>query len=140
MTGKWLPLNLENHEEERQRPSKGNVNISTAFQLGTLLSLCFTILFPHNFFYSYLFYYSCPNFPPLPSSTLPTPNSHSPSPYHSPCPWVTHVCSLTSPFTFFQSDPTPPLPTYSCQSTPCFHASGFVLLISLFCSSDSFYK
>ena len=41
-----------------------------------------------------LFYYSCPNFPPL----CPPP----PSPPCCPCPWVIHPCSLTSPFPSFQ--------------------------------------
>ena len=33
-----------------------------------------------------------------------------------------------------------PLSPSSCQSVPCFHVSGSVLLLSLFCSFDSSYK
>ena len=85
-------------------------------------------------------YYSCPNFPPLTPSTQPAPHSHSQSPHCCPCPWVIHRCSLTCPSTFFQLVPTSSLSSYSCQSVPWFHASGSILLISLFCSLDSTCK
>ena len=62
-----------------------------------------SIFFSFLFFNYCLFYYSCPNFPPLPSSALPSPCSHSPSPHCCPCPWVIHTCSLTNPFLFFPS-------------------------------------
>ena len=74
-----------------------------------------------------LFYYSCPNFPPLPSSAqsiYPTPNSHSQSPHHCPCPWVIHTCSLSSPFPFFPSLSPAPSPL----AVTCFHASGSILV------------
>ena len=55
-------------------------------------------------FYSCLFCYSCPNFPPsLSSSTQLTPLTRSQSPHR--CPWVVHTCSLTGPSPFF-----PPFP------------------------------
>ena len=52
-----------------------------------------------------------PLFPPLPPSTqataTPTVNQ---SPPHCTCPWVTHLCSLTSLFPFLQPVPTfPPI-------------------------------
>ena len=77
--------------------------------------------------------------PFCPLSTQPTPQFHNQSHHCCPCPWVLHVCSLTSPFTSFQSVPTSPPLSYSCQSVPCFCASGSILPISLFCSLDSSY-
>ena len=53
-----------------------------------------SIFFSFLFFNYCLFYYSCPNFPPLPSSALPSPCSHSPSPHCCPCPWVILVLWL----------------------------------------------
>ena len=44
------------------------------------------------------------------------------------------------PFIFFQSVPTTPLCTYTCQSIPYFHVSGSISLISLFCSLEFSYK
>ena len=38
----------------------------------------------------------------------------------------------------FNQSPIPPA-FLQCQSVPCFHASGSILLISLFCSLDSTY-
>ena len=72
-------------------------------------------------------------------SFQPTLHSHSQSLHCCPCPRVIHTCSLTSPFPFFPPF-NPRLPSGSCQSVPCFHASGSVLLIGLFCSLDSSYK
>ena len=53
-------------------------------------------------------------FPPLPLSPQPAPHSHSQAPPRCPCPWVLNICSLTNPFTFFQSVPTSILPSYYC--------------------------
>ena len=78
--------------------------------------------------------------PPWPSSAQPTPCSHSPSPHRCPCPRVIHTCTLTNPSPFFPPFLPSPLSSGSCQSVPCFHVSGFVLLVSLFCSLDSSYK
>ena len=60
--------------------------------------------------------------------------------FRSQSPWALRVCSLTNPFTFFQSVPTPLLPSDSCQSIPCIHASVSILFVSLFCSLDSTYN
>ena len=48
-----------------------------------------------------------PIFPSLPSSTQPTPYSHSQTPHHCPCPRVIYTCSLSSPFPFFPPFPCP---------------------------------
>ena len=56
------------------------------------------------------------------------------------CPWVTHIHSLANPFTFFQPVSPSHLPSNSCQSVPCIHASVSTLFISLFHSLDSTYK
>ena len=92
--------------------------------------------FNFNFFKDFLllFYYSCLNFPPLPSPTLHTPCSHSQFPHCCPCPWVIHTCSLASPFPF--SPPlstTPPLWSLSvCSMFPClwfYFVHQFILFI-----------
>ena len=81
-----------------------------------------------------LFYYSCPNFfpfailhpahPPLPES-IPTPLSmfvgHSYIFFDQSLPLLSTIIPV-------------PHPSNNCQSAPCFHASGSVLLISLFYS------
>ena len=78
-----------------------------------------------------LFYYSCPNFPPLFS---PAPHhSHSQSPPCRPCLRVIYTCSLSGPF-FFLPLSSLPLPSCPCQFVHCFHASGSILLICLLCS------
>ena len=90
-----------------------------------------------------LFYYSCPNFSPfdlLCPAHLPHSHSHSQSPHLCPCPWVNHTCSFKSQFSFFLPLSPKPLPSGHCQSVPCFHTSGSILLIGLFCSLDSSYK
>ena len=79
-----------------------------------------------------------PNFPPLPSSAQPTPQSHSQSPLCCPCPWVFHTCSLTNLFPFFP--PLPLSPLVIVDLFPCFHASGSTLLVCLFCSLGSCYR
>ena len=49
-----------------------------------------------------LFYYSCPNFIPLPYSTHPTPYSHSQFLHCCPCLWVIHTYFLCISFSFFR--------------------------------------
>ena len=66
-------------------------------------------------------------FLPLPHSTHPAPHFQSQSPHHCPCPFALQVCSLTNPFTFFQSVPNSCFPSYSLQSVPLFYASGSIL-------------
>ena len=87
---------------------------------------------PFLFFYYCLFYYSCPNFPPLPSSTQPTPCSYSQSPHRCPCPGVIHTCSLTNPFPFFPPvlpSPASELSVYSISLVPFCLLVYFVPLI-----------
>ena len=86
-----------------------------------------------------LFYYSCPNFPPLPFSNHPTICSHSQFPHCCPCPLVIHTCCLSSPFSFPPLIPSPLLSAYF-PSAPCFYTCDSVLFISLFCSLDSTYE
>ena len=81
-----------------------------------------------------------PHFSPFASLQPACPHFCSQSPPCRPRPWALLMCSLTNPSTFFQSVPASPCHTYSCQSVPRVHASGSILLISLFCSLDSFYK
>ena len=76
-------------------------------------------------------------FPFLPPSTQPNPLAHNQSLLCCPC--VIHTCSLTSPFPFL-SLPSHLSSSYSYQSIPCFHISGSIYLISLFCSLDSSCK
>ena len=74
------------------------------FSSGSVCFYLFTYLFIYVFIYLFYYCYSVtavPIFSPLPSCAQPTPRSHSPSPYCSPCPWVIHTCSLSSPFPFF---------------------------------------
>ena len=72
---------------------------------------------------------------------LPSPSSAPPVIPHP----VVHVhrsvltCSLTSPFPFFPPLSPSPSPSGPCQSVPCFHASGSILLLGLFCSPSSSY-
>ena len=70
--------------------------------------------------------------PPL-SSTAPTP-SGSPHPVVHVFGSFIHVCCLVPSSSFHHSHP---LPSGLCQSVPCIHASGSVLLVSLFCSLNS---
>ena len=68
---------------------------------------------------------------PLPHVSLPAPrHSHSQSPLCCPCLWVLYAGYLTRPL---------PLPFWSL-SLPCFHISGSILLICLFCSLGSSYR
>ena len=88
-------------------------------------------------FFLLLFYYSCPNFPHC-----------SPCPTHPLLPQSistllsTSMCNLYLFFSYALPllSTTIPLPSGPCHSVPCFHASGSVLLVSLFCSLDSSYK
>ena len=78
----------------------------------------------------FILIYSITVVPTFPSFALvhpACPPSHSQSPHRCLCPGVIHTCSLTNPFPFFSPVP---LPSDSCQSVPCFHVPGFVLLIS----------
>ena len=79
-------------------------------------------------------------FRPLPSSTHPSPCSHSQSPHCCPCPWASPTCSLSSPSPSFHHFPPFPFPSGHCQSVPCFRACGSIVLVSLFCSLDSSYR
>ena len=79
-------------------------------------------------------------FRPLPSSTHPSPCSHSQSPHCCPCPWAIPTCSLSSPSPSFHHFPPFPFPSGHCQSVPCFRACGSIVLVSLFCSLDSSYR
>ena len=88
-------------------------------------------------FFFELFYYSCLSFPPLLSPAPPTPCSHSQSPPCCPCLWVICTCSLNRPFPFFPPLSPSTLPSGPCRSVPCFHATGSILLICLFCSLGS---
>ena len=76
-----------------------------------------------------LCYYSCSNFPPLPSSAHPIPHSYSQFPLCCPCLWVFHICSLSSLFPFFPPLSSSRLSSGHCQSVPCFHAYGSILFI-----------
>ena len=82
-----------------------------------------------------LFNYSCPHFPPLLFSALPTLTSHiQSSPLRCRCPWVFYTCSL---MTFPLPSPVTPLlpPLWSlsiCSLFPClrfYFPPLFVLLI-----------
>ena len=75
-----------------------------------------------------LFYYSCPNYPPLLSHALPTSSCQYPP--CCPCPWVIYTCSLTRPFPFFPALFPSLLPSGPCQFVPCFHASGSINVIN----------
>ena len=93
-------------------------------------------------FYFCLFYYSCPNFPPLPFSVQSPHPAHSCSlsPHSCQCPWSSiHVLWLI-PSPSFHNSPQPPFSSSGCRYGPCFHVSDSVLLVSLFCSLDSSYK
>ena len=80
------------------------------------------------------FSYSCPYFTPtalpcpiqsLLPKTIPTPLSLSMGPLYM-------FLNLTLPVS--------PFPSGYCQSGPCFHACGFISLLSLFCLLDSSYR
>ena len=83
------------------------------------------ILFPFLNCYSITLAQCFPLCPPLPSPP-PTPNSHSPP--CSPCPWVIHTCSLTSPFPFFPSLSPSLLPSVTVS---LFHVSVPLVLFYL---------
>ena len=72
----------------------------------------------------FLCYYSCPNFSHIYPSTQPTSHSHSQSPHHCPCSWAIHICSLTSPFAFFQ-----PVTPKTAVSLSHVSMSDFILLV-----------
>ena len=56
------------------------------------------------------------------------------------CLWVMHICSFTSPFSFFYLVPSSLFPSDSCQSVPCVHTSVSIVFLSLFCSIHSTFK
>ena len=95
---------------------------------------CF--LLKYFYFIFFRFCYGCsitvvpisPHCSPLPCPQPP----HSPSPPCCPCPWVIYTCSLTRPFPFFPLLSPFLLLSGPCQSVPCFHATGSVLLICHF--------
>ena len=88
-----------------------------------------------NFIFYYIFYCCSitvvPTFPPMLSSTHLTYPFHfySQFPPCCPCTWFIHTCSLTSPFPFFPPLSSSSHPSGHCQSFPCFHVSGSILLI-----------
>ena len=92
-----------------------------------------------NFFYCYSITV-VPTSPPLHPSSQLTLCSYSQFQHCRPCPWVIHVCSLTSLFLFFLPLSPSSIPSGHCQSVPYVLASSSVLLISLFCSLDSSYR
>ena len=72
--------------------------------------------------------------PPLPSPPpVPTVNPHTVVCVHESLIYVLWL--VPSPFFHHIS-----LPSGHCQSVPCFHVSGSILLVSLFCPLDSSYK
>ena len=99
--------------------------ICTPFTIFYFAFLFFFILLQLSQFFPFL----RPAQPLLPQS-IPTPLSMS----------VGHSCSLTNPAPFFPPFSSLPFPLAACQSVPCFHGSGSILLLSLLCSSDSSYK
>ena len=64
-----------------------------------------------------LYYYSGPTFSPFTRFHPSHPNFQNQSLHHCSHPWILCICSLTDPFTF-QSVPTSPFLSYSCQSVP----------------------
>ena len=98
-----------------------------AFNVYYLDSL-FLILF--FIFLSFFHCYSITVVPNFPFALLcPShPNFHSQCPHRCPCPWVIHICSLSSTFPLF-----PPLssvlPSGHCQPIQCFQAYGSILFI-----------
>ena len=80
-------------------------------------------------FFSYLFYYSCPNFSPF---ALFCP-AHHPLPQSVPTLLSTsmgiYTCSLTSPFPFFPPLSPSPAPSHLCQYVPCFYFVHYLPII-----------
>ena len=100
--------------------------------------LNFFIIILATLFYC-LYYYSCLNFslcvpfhtPLPPPSSNPTPSSTS----------TGHVCMFFRQSLHLLSSSTHlPPPLWQLSVFPCFYASDFILLISLFCSLDCTYK
>ena len=81
----------------------------------------------NHFFYSYSILVVS-SFPLVPSSSHPTPWSHSQFPHCCPCLWVIQKCPLSSPFPFFPPLFPSPLPsgTFSLLHGP--------MPVALFCS------
>ena len=74
--------------------------------------LCFQVLAPifrskTHFFFNFYVLRLFQLFPPLHPSAQPAPHLHSQSSPCCLCPWVLHICSMTNPFTFFQTYPLP---------------------------------
>ena len=92
-----------------------------------ILTMCYLL----SSFFSCYSIRVVPIFPPLPSSTQPTP-APTVNPHTIVCPWVIHSCSLTAPFPVFPPF-SPPLWLLSiCSMFPCFRfyfAYKFILFI-----------
>ena len=87
-----------------------------------------------------LFYYSCVNFSPfalLCPSHPPTPLVNSHTVVHVHGSFIHILCVV--PFPSFHGCPSPRSFNHF-QTTPCFHACGSILFVSLFCSLDSNYR
>ena len=73
----------------------------------------------------------------VPTSTRPAPHFHCQSPHCCPCPWILHICSLTTPFTFQSVPISPHLPPPLLELSVCsmilclwfYFAHQFVLFI-----------
>ena len=110
--------------------------LSHTWEKCTVFQMYWTFFF-FTFKMNFILIYSItivPIFPLLPSSDQLLSLTHSPPSHHCPCPWVIHTSSLTSPFPFFLSVSSSTVPPGHCQSVPCFHVSGSILIISLFCA------
>ena len=75
---------------------------------------------------------------PPPPRPRPTPTVHPHTAVHVHGSFI-HVLWLIL-FPFFPPFSSTSLSCGSCQSVPCFHVLGTVLLVSLFCSLDSSYR
>ena len=100
------------------------------FHLHPLKCFLIVVLLPWSLFFP-LAALPCPTYPLL---------AHSQSPLCFPCWWVTYTCFLTRLFPFFPHLTSSNLPSGCCQSVPCFHAPGSILLICLFCLLGSSYR
>lgn len=84
-----------------------------------ILSLCVLLFTVMSFlflrFFKFLFYYSFPISPNLPSPIHSTPNPQQSVATPLSCPWVIHKSSLTNPFFFFPPFPPSPYLSSLCQ-------------------------
>ena len=91
------------------------VNLCVCLFVATsVMSCCLPTFFPFlKIIFYWLFYYTCPNFPP---SSPPPSNPHSlrQAPHHCSCLWVRHISSLAAPFPFLYSHPHGCSVTDSC--------------------------